>query len=112
MVETTSVRGEVTFEALGKTWRFKLGHAAYEQIEIEMGKRFDVVMNMFESEDTSMMKLLRVLIKAGLLRFQPEVTNDVVSDIIDDIGFEASMKFVQSAIEASAPKPKENETKN
>lgn len=112
MADTAPLRGELSFEALGKTWRLKLGHAAYEQIELEMGKRFDVVMTMFEDENTSIMKLVRVLLKAGMSRFHPELTNENASDIIDDIGLDASVSLIQSAIEASAPKGNPDKAKN
>lgn len=99
-----TVRGEIEVEALGKVWRLKFGHAAYEAVEVEMGKRFDKVMEMFSREDVSMMQLIRVMMKAGLRRHHPDLTNDDVCDIIDACGVAVAAEKVQAAIEASAPK--------
>jgi hypothetical protein len=52
---TNPVKGETTFEALGKSWRFKMGNMALVELENLFQKNIAAVLNMFQNSDAQQM---------------------------------------------------------
>jgi len=95
------VKGEVHFDARGQAWTFKLGTNAQVLIESKAGmpmpqfiKRFD---NLGASE-------IRMIFWAGLQRQHPEVTEDDVGDMIDELGADRVADIFKEAFESAVVK--------
>lgn len=94
-------QGEVTFEANGKNYTFKLGTYALAVLErttqMPYGKFFKR-----EESDWGADDILRVFY-AGLFR-QHKLTEEEVGDLIDIIGSERASEIILEAIGVSNPK--------
>jgi hypothetical protein len=97
------IRGEVDFEAAGKTWTLKLGNGAVRHIENETGKTFPQVGGELTNASTASITLLTQVFCAALKRHQPEVTMEDCDDIIDDIGHEKAGDLLGKAFELMQP---------
>lgn len=88
-------RGEVTFEAGGKTYVFKLGVAAQVAIEQRMKQPIHKLLQDASNEWGIFMML--VFMHAGLLR-QYALTEDEVADIIDELGLDRASAIIAEAL--------------
>lgn len=82
---TNPVKGEVTFDAHGKTYTFKLGTNAQVMLESKTGVPMAKWFGEKEKESFSITDF-RMLFHAGLYRQHPGITEDDVGDLIDEIG--------------------------
>lgn len=97
------VKGEITFEARGQTFTYKLGTNAQVMIENKTGmsisKFFAERGENFSAND------VRTIFHAGLFR-QHQLTEDEVGDLIDELGAErVATIFVEAAQSAFAKRP-------
>lgn len=95
-----SMKDYVDFEALGRTWTLGFPNRAWRNVEQRTGKFASTLMS--QEEGLSFTEHT-ILVFCGLLHQHPEVTIDTVDDIIDDIGYEALLTILKSAVELSPP---------
>ncbi len=97
---TNPVRGDLTFSALGKEWKIKLGTNAMCEVEAELGRGFDEL-----TRNLSLVSL-RAIFRAGLAQYHAEVTALVAGNIIDEIGFQEAVEILGKASMFSSPEAK------
>ena len=91
-------RGEVTFEALGKTWTLKLGTYALSMIE---SKTKGSIFQFFgRGEDAWTLSDLLLVFHAGLFR-EHKLTEGETGDLIDEIGIERATDVMKEAFKFS-----------
>lgn len=98
------LRGEVDFEALGKTWTLKLGNGAVRHVENATGKSFPQIGAELSDEATASVSLLTQVFCAALARHHPDITLEVCDDIIDEIGHEGAGTHLAEAFKLMQPK--------
>lgn len=98
------IRGEVGFEAVGKTWTMKLGNGAVRHIENETGKPFPEVGKELSDEAKASITLLTQVFRAALTRHHPNVTMEDCDEIIDEIGHEKAGALLGEAFKLMQPK--------
>ena len=102
---TNPLKGDVTFEAQGKTFTFKLGTNAQIMLEQKSGQS---IVAWFQGREESFSKGdMRTLFHAGLFR-QHQLTEEEVGDLRDEIGDEKVGQIFKQAAEFSQNKPKGN----
>lgn len=98
---TNLVKGEINFEAGGKTYTFKLGANAQVLIESKVG------MPMSKYIKTRFKDLgaadVRLIFWAGLFR-QHQLTEDEVGDLIDEVGSTRVAQIFLEAFQAASSK--------
>ena len=99
---TNAVKGEVIFEAGGKTYTFKLGTNAQVMIENKTGLSMGKFLNKERLEDMGA-KDIRLIFWAGLFR-QHQCTEEEVGDIIDEIGPQRVADIFLEAFEVAKSK--------
>jgi hypothetical protein len=88
-------RGEVSFEADGKTWTMVFTTNAICELEAETGESIHA----FGSKlDAPSMKMVRVMVWAALRPRHPEITIEAAGDIMDAIGVEKAGNLVSRAM--------------
>lgn len=90
-----------TLTANGKTYTIYYGMKALRSFEIEAGKP---VTSMHTEGDNISMIDLAILIRAGLIQFQPTITMDEVDAICDDIGLSQAGQIFGEAVKKSFSK--------
>ncbi|MDE3797595.1 hypothetical protein I7G59_09675 [Sinorhizobium meliloti] len=98
---TKDFTGEVTFEALGKTWTLKMGTKAMRKIEVVTEKPMPVVGKMLTSEETASIDLMTKVFWGGLITHHPDVTVDDCDDIMDAVGHTRAGQLIGEAFEAA-----------
>jgi hypothetical protein len=98
---TNPLKGEVTFEARGQTFTYKLGTNAQIMIETKVGmpisKFFAERSESFSAAD------VRTIFHAGLYR-QHKMTEEDVGDLIDELGADRVAQIFIEAAAAAFPK--------
>lgn len=96
---TNPVKGEVTFEARGQTYTFKLGTNAQIMIEAKCGTTMtQFIKDKFNDLGASE---VRLIFWAGLYR-QHKMTEEDVGDLIDEIGATRVAAIFLEAVEYAA----------
>lgn len=103
------VKGEVTFEALGKAWRFKFSTNALCKLEEELGQGVAEFAAMLQGGGNKI-GIMRKLLWCGLYYQHLDLTEAAVGDIIDDLGFEHAPKVIQKAFENAFPASQKGDT--
>jgi hypothetical protein len=99
---TNPVKGEVTFEARGQTFTYKLGTNAQIMIETKVG--MSIAQFFAERSETFSAADVRTIFHAGLYR-QHKMTEEDVGDLIDELGAErVAQIFVEAAAAAFSKK--------
>jgi hypothetical protein len=96
---TNPLKGEVTFEARGQTFTYKLGTNAQIMIENKTG----MPISKFFAERAFSAADVRIIFHAGLYR-QHKMTEEDVGDLIDEIGAERVAQIFVEAAAAAFPK--------
>lgn len=95
-----SVKGEVSFQALGALYTFKLGTNAQVIIEDRVGMS---VTKYMQSKGESLGAAdIRLLFYAGLYQ-RHHLTEDEVGDLIDEIGAEKAAEIFLQSVQAAMP---------
>lgn len=97
---TNPLKGEVTFEARGQTFTFKLGTNAQVMLETKTGMSMPQFFK--DREDKFSIHDIRMIFHAGLYR-QHKMTEDDVGDLIDEIGQERVAEIFTEAAAAAFP---------
>lgn len=97
------VKGETTFEALGKSWRFKMGNMALVELESLFQKNIAAVLDMFQNSEAKQMTLIQTVVVAGLRRFHSDITKETASDIVDDLGYDRIAEIILGSVKAAMP---------
>lgn len=107
----TNPRGEVTFEALGKTWRLKLGTGAMCRLEDwhQPSGIAEIISGVQTAKGGVRVSILVDMLFAGLLDSHPDITRQTVIEIVDDIGRDAVLEPLGAAVKAAFPEKKEGE---
>jgi hypothetical protein len=98
-------KGEVTFEAAGKTFTFKLGTFAQAAIEAKTKQSIFKFFNR-GADDFGVADMLTVF-HAGLLRAH-HLTEDEVGDIIDELGMARVGEIIGEALKLAFGEVAEN----
>lgn len=100
------LKGEVSFEASGKTWTMKIGTNAWCLVESEMN---------LDLADIDLSRLsirnVRAIFWASLQHHHEGVSVKDAGDMIDEIGTQKVAELVAQAIELQAPVQKANPQK-
>ena len=102
-------RGEVDFQALGKTWIMKLGVNAMCEIEDATGKSISEIGVLLGDPKTATIKLVRAVMWGGLQEHHDGVTMKEVGGIIDGIGMSEAGKLIGDAFITASPDAKVGE---
>jgi hypothetical protein len=97
---TNPVKGEVTFDARGQTFTYKLGTNAQIMIENKVG--MSIAKFFAQQSDNFSAADVRTIFHAGLYR-QHKMTEDDVGDLIDEIGAERVAQIFVEAATAAFP---------
>lgn len=100
---TNIVRGEVHFESGDKTYTFKLGTNAQVMIESKTKMPMSKFLNK-DRLDQMGSGDIRLIFWAGLYRQHPDLTEEMVGDMIDDLGVDRVAEIFVEAFEASKAK--------
>lgn len=103
-------RGEVGFEAIGKSWTLKGGTNAICEIEDATGMGIAAVGEQLSEPKRMTLKLVRAAFW-GLLRTNHEVSLAEAGEIIDDIGTQRAGELIGEAFEKAFPKAKAGEAR-
>lgn len=103
--------GEVTFEALGKTWRLKFGTGAMCRLEDwhQPSGIAEIISSVQTAKGGVRVSILVDMLFAGLLDGHPDITRQRVIEIVDDVGRDAILTQLGSAVKAAFPDKKEGE---
>lgn len=96
-------RGEVSFDALGKTWTMKIGTDAMCAMEDKAGKGISEIAAELGGASVKL-STLRLLIWAGLQHHHEGLSLKECSEIIDDFGVAEIGPIVGQAFQAAFPK--------
>jgi hypothetical protein len=96
-------KGEVSFEALGKTWRLKLGMAAQVELEEEFGFGLPQIAVKLQDPEAKIVTLFASVLMAGLRKYHPDMTRAQMFDLIDDYGQEKAANLLRSMMSAAFP---------
>jgi hypothetical protein len=97
-------RGEVSFEAAGKTWTMKIGTGAMCEIEAETGKSIAEVGQALGSEKTASLTLMRAVFWGALQHRHEGTTVRECNDLIDEIGVQRVGELIGEAFQLAFPK--------
>jgi hypothetical protein len=100
---TNPVKGEVSFESGGKTYYFKLGTNAQVLLEKKTGMPMSKYLKQDRIEDMGAADI-RLIFWAGLTRNHPDLTEDMVGDLIDDVGADRIGEIFVEAFESAKVK--------
>lgn len=94
-------RGEVSFSALGKDWKVKLGTNAMCEIEDETGKSIIEIGQLLGDQKTATLKLVRVVLWGGLQEYHEGTDLKQVGALIDEIGMAKAGQLIGNAFTAA-----------
>ena len=104
-------RGEVSFDASGKTWTMKLGTGAMCEIEGLTGKGIAEIGQLLGNEKTATITLMRAVFWGSLQEHHDGTTIKDCSGLMDEIGMESVGRLIGEAFQAANPKAKEGGTR-
>ncbi|MGL5934596.1 MAG: hypothetical protein ACRCZI_03120 [Cetobacterium sp.] len=99
-------RGDVSFDASGKTWKLKFSTNAICELEDAIGIGVDSIASSMQNESAQKMKLLRAVLWAAMQDHHEGITKKQVGDLIDEIGFEVATQKMTEAFAAAFPESK------
>lgn len=99
-------RGEITFQASGKTWTMHIGTNAMCEIEAMTDKTISEVGKLLGDEKTATLTLMRAVFWGSLQDHHEGITIKECSVLIDEIGMQAVGGLVGQAFQAAFPKAK------
>lgn len=97
-------RGEVSFEASGKTWTMKFDTNAMCEIEDLTGKGIAEVGRLLGNEKTASMTLMRAVFCGALQAHHEGTSLRDAGSLIDEIGAPQAGKLIGDAFQAAFPK--------
>ncbi len=97
-------RGEVSFEADGKTWTMKIGTGAMCEIEAETGKSISEVGQALENPKTASLTLMRAVFWGSLQHRHDQLTIRECNELIDDVGVQRVGELIGQAFQLAFPK--------
>lgn len=100
---TNPVKGEVTFQSGDKIYVFKLGTNAQVLLESRTGMSMAKYLKADRIEELGS-RDIRLIFWAGLTRNHPDLTEENVGDLIDDLGVERVGDIFLEAFESAKPK--------
>ena len=104
------LKGEVSFEADGKTLIFRMGVNELIDFQGKMGLAGqDDKLWVTLEENMRSPAVLRKIVWCGLLRRQPDITEEAAGDVIAEIGLPAVVKIVMEGLRWALPEAKEPE---
>ena len=100
-------RGEVSFEASGKTWTMKIGTEAMCSIEGLTGKGIAEVGKLLGNEMTATITMLRAVFCGALQEHHEGISPKECSKLMDEVGVDVIGQKIGEAFQAAFPKAKE-----
>lgn len=104
-----AVRGEVSFEAAGTTYRMKISTNALCEIEDALGESIDEVGRKIAENKSAKIRVLRTLVWGALLDRHPNLTPKDAGRLIDEIGMEKASELIAKCFELMQPEASGNE---
>lgn len=101
-------RGEVSFEASGKTWTMKVGTGAMCDIEAATGKSITEVGKALGNAETASITLLRTVFWASLQDKHEGTTIKECGALIDEITVSRAGQMIGEAFQLAFPKQEES----
>jgi hypothetical protein len=96
-------RGEITFEAQGKTWTLVYTVNAICDLEEQTGQSIAELGAMLSGAKP--MTGMRALFWGGLRKHHPEVTLEGAGDLVQDIGSKEAVRLFSEALNTEADDP-------
>lgn len=100
-------RGEVSFEASGKTWTMKIGTNAMCEIEAASGKGIPEIGALLGNEKTASITLMRAVFWGALQDHHDGTSIKECSALMDQLGADRVGQLIGEAFTAANPKKKE-----
>lgn len=98
------MRGEVSFEASGKTWTMKMGTGAMCEIEAATNKSISEIGSSLGNPKTASITLLRTVFWGSLQHHHVGTSVKDCDDLIDEIGMVRAGQLVGEAFQSALPK--------
>jgi hypothetical protein len=98
-------KGEVDFEAQGKSWVLRLGMNDLIELQEALGYGEDDDKFLRELGQMRGMKKIRKIVFIALRGLQADVTEQVAGDIVTELGFQKIVGLVSEALKWSMPDP-------
>ncbi len=99
-------RGEVSFEASGKTWTMKFGTTAMCEIESATGKNITEIGKVLSDPNTATITLMRAVFWGSLQHKHEGISLKACGDLMDDIGVSRTGELIGEAFQAAFPSKK------
>jgi hypothetical protein len=97
------IRGELGFEALGKSFTLKFGNGAVRHVENETGLSISEVAAALTDPRKMTATLFTRAFHGALLRHHPDLTIETVDDIIDSLGSAEAGSLLAQAVALAYP---------
>lgn len=95
-------RGEADFEAGGAVWHIRFGNREFCGLEDRLARPWAEIARDLDGAAFSF-GTFREVMRVGLSREHKNLTNDAVSDLIDEIGIAEAARLVGECIRAAMP---------
>lgn len=99
-------RGDISFEANGKTWTMKIGTQAMCEIEGVTSKTIAEVGRLLGDENTASISLMRAVFWGALQAHHEGVTLKQAAEVIDGVGMAEAGRLIGEAFQAAMPQKK------
>lgn len=96
-------RGEVSFEASGKTWTMKVGTSAMCEIEAATGKSIAEVGQALGNQQTATITLLRAVFWGALQDQHEGTTLKEAGSLMDEVGVQRVGELIGEAFQLAFP---------
>ena len=96
-------RGEVSFEASGKTWTMKFGTTAMCEIESVTGKNITEIGRELSNPDTATITLMRAVFWGSLQHKHEGIGLKECGELMDDVGVSRTGELIGQAFQAAFP---------
>jgi hypothetical protein len=96
-------RGEVDFEASGKTWTIRYTANALCEMEDALGQKTGAIIGQMQGADGVSLKTLRAIFWAGLRGGGQKVSIEAAGDVMDAVGIPAVTELIGRGFERAFP---------
>ena len=97
------MKGEVIFEADGRSYTMLFSINAICNLEENLGKTINQISESLQNTETMRMSLARSVFRAGLSDLHPKTTEKQAGEIITNLGFQPAMDLINKAFSLTFP---------
>jgi len=98
-----AAKGEVSFDAAGKTWTLRFGTNAICALETALGMGFAAALALLSDGTKVRVATIRSLVWAGLSGAHDDLTEEQAGELIDAIGIAKAGTLISEAVTLAFP---------